>query len=350
MVSRRKWVKIGIILVWFILFVPQYYWNSFYWNRPQVFIGQYELLIFGETHYFYDEDSWIFTLELKSKGNIPVYIREINYTLYEGQTPVKYEVYVDKAGNVLRKDLLRNAVMVPNNETRIIEGDVCTIVGYIYSDADVRAAKRRTNRNVFVDSGETRVNNVTYIDHKGNINHSEHFIEDEPIIIPPGETCIVQFRGPDADYGDTVQIVFRSTGMHYHKNIQLSITQCTPSDPYDLSASAETISHAYYLNEKIEHLERWSPHYTFLCICIGFFLDGYSRANTLSEKRTSLLSAAVFFSFVFFVIVLRVPIGVILVLLYLYYEQKIQDLNDPFVCFLRFFLITMTIIFIVPIV
>jgi len=135
-VSRRKWVKIGIILVWFILFVPQYYWNPFYWNRPQVFIGQYEMMTFEKVNYIYDEDSWIFTLELKSIGNIPVYIREINYTLYKGQTPVKYEAYLDKAGNVLRKDLLRNAVMVPNNETRIIEGDVCTIVGYIYSDAD----------------------------------------------------------------------------------------------------------------------------------------------------------------------------------------------------------------------
>jgi len=347
-VSRRKWVKIGIILVWFVLFVPQNYWNPFYWNRPQVFIGQYGYLNFGETNYVYDEDSWIITLELNSKGNFPVDIHEINYTLYEGQTPVKYEVYVDKDGNVLRKDLLRNAVMVPNNETIIVEGDVCTIVGYIYSDADVRAAKRRSNRCHFVDPGETRVNNVTYIDHKGSINHRKHFIEDEPIIIPPGETCIVQFRGPDAEYGDTVQIVFRSPGIHYTKNIQISTTQFTPSEPYDLSASAETISHAYYLNEKIEYLERWSPHYTFLLVCIGFFLDGYSRANTLSEKRTSLLSAAVFFSFVFFVIVLTVPIGVIFVLLYLYYEQKIQNLNDPFVCFLRFFLITMTIIFVVP--
>jgi hypothetical protein len=347
-VSTRKWVKIGVILAWFILFVPQYYWNPFYWNRPQVFIGQYEHLIFGEPHYFYDVDSWVFTLDLNSIGNIPVYIREMDYTLYEGQTPVNYEVYIDNDGNVIRKDLLRNAVMVPNDETIIVDGDVCAIVGYIYSDADFRAAKSLTDRNVLVESRETSVYDVTYIDYNGKINHREYFREDDPIKIPSGETCIVQFRVPDAERGDTIQIVFKSTGMGYTKNIKVSTTQFTPSEPYDLSASAETISQAYYLNEKIEHLERWSPHYTFLCICIGFFLDDYFRANTLSEKRISLLSSSVFFSFVFFVVVLRVPIGVILVLLYLYYEQKIQDLNDPFVCFLRFFLNTMSLIFIVP--
>ncbi len=247
MVSRRKWAKIGIILVWFVLFVPQNYWNQFYWNHPQGFLGHYGYLNIGETNYVYDEDSWIITLELNSMGDFPVDIHEINYTLYEGQTPVKYEVYVDKDGNVLRKDLLRNAVMVPNNETIIVEGDVCTIVGYIYSDADVRAAKRRSNRCLFVDSGETRVNNVTYIDHKGSINHREHFIEDEPIIIPPGETYIVQFRGPDAEDGDTVQIVFMAQGTHYIKNIQISTTQCTPSGSRIITKGFEEIEFSFTL-------------------------------------------------------------------------------------------------------
>ena len=347
MVSRRKWVKICIILAWFILFVPQYYWNPFYWNRPQVFIGQYEYLDFGEPHCFYDEDSWVLTLELKSIGNIPVNIREIDYTLYEGRTPVKYEVYVDSDGNVIQKHLLRTAVMVPINETVMVGGDVCTVVGYIYSDADVRAAESSTYRNVLVESRETRVYDVTYIDYMGNLNQREYFREDYPIKIPPGETCIVQFRVPYAGYGDTIQVVFRSTGMCYAENLHVSTTRFTPSEPYDLFDSAETMSNVYYRNEKTAHLERWSPHYVFLCVCIGFLLDDYLRANTLSEQRTSLLSVAVFFSYVFFVIVLRAPIGVILVLLYLYYEQKIRDMNDPFVCSLRFFLITMSLIFIV---
>jgi len=225
-VSRRKWVKIGLIIVCLILFAPQNCWNPSYWNRSVAQVGQWEHLRFDKVNYVYDEDSWIFTLELKSKGNIPVYIHEVNYTFYEGQTPVKYETCVDAHGNILLKDLPNTPIMVPDNEKIIVEGDVCKLVGCIFSDADVRTAEGSVDRYLVlsrnVNSGEIRVNNLTYIDCNGAVYHWE-YLESGPIIIPPSMRCVIEFRVPDAESGDTVKILLRSAGMHYTENIQLPI-------------------------------------------------------------------------------------------------------------------------------
>jgi len=220
--SWGKWVKIGLILVCFIIFIPQNYWN-----HQVTQIGQYEDLMFEKVDYIYDEDSWIINLELRSKGNIPVHIHEVYYTLYERQTPDKYETCSDRHSVMLLKDTLSNPIMVPSNEKIIVEG-VCQIIGYIYSDAEVRTSEINVDRYLVlsrdVNPGEIMVNNLTCIDHNGVINHWK-YLENGPITIPPSMKCIIEFRVSDVESRDTVKIVLNSAGMHYTENIQLPITQ-----------------------------------------------------------------------------------------------------------------------------
>jgi len=204
--SRRRCVKIGIILIWIMLFVPQRFWNPFYPPIPQ--INMFELLKFGETYCDYLEDSWVISLELKSLGNMPVQIEKIYFTLYDEKT----QVY-----------------------------------------------------------------DVTYVDYKGDIFREEDLSIRNPILIPDGEISLVQFTIPGTIYGDTVLILIQTRGgCNYIKGIQLSNT------PFDLCASTEMVSKAYYLNMKIEFMHRWKAQYILLCIFIGFFVDGTSLIDKVT--------------------------------------------------------------------
>ena len=226
--SRGEKLGIILLLVCFLLFVPEKNWNPFSPNHPVTQVGQYEDLKFEKVDYEYDEDSWIINLELRSKGNTPVNIHEVYYTFYERQSPVKYETCADGHGVMLLKDDLSNPIMVPNDDKIIVEGEVCLIIGYIYSDAEVRTSNGSVDRYLVlsrnVNPGELKINNLTYIDHNGAINHWE-YPESGPIKIPPNMRSVITFRVPDVASGDTFTIVLSSAGMDYTENIQLPITQ-----------------------------------------------------------------------------------------------------------------------------
>lgn len=198
----------------------------------------FELIKFGETYCDYLEDSWIISLELKSLGNMPVRIERIYFTLYDEKTQVYDVTYVERIrnGDFLREEYLS-----------------------------------------MLHDEKTQVYDITYVDHRGDILHDEDLSRRNPIVIPDGEISIVQFSVPGTINGDTVLILIQTGGgVNYIKGIQLSRT------PFDLSASAEKVSKAYYLNMKIEYLHRWKAQYILLCIFIGFFVDGY-LAHTQSH-------------------------------------------------------------------
>ena len=177
-----------------------YYTWPLYWPLNSQ-IGQFERMNFGENYCDYLEDSWVITYELKSLGNIPVWIEKKYFTLHDEKT----QVY-----------------------------------------------------------------DVTYVDYKGDILREEYLSRRNPIIIPDGETSLVQFTVPGAIYGDTPQILIQTSGgMDYIKGIQLSRT------PIDLNTLAEMISKAYLFNFKMEYMPRWMPLYILLCLWFGIFLDGY---------------------------------------------------------------------------
>jgi hypothetical protein len=212
-----------------MLFVPQRFWNPFYPPIPQ--INMFELLKFGETYCDYLEDSWVISLELKSLGNMPVQIEKIYFTLYDEKTQVYDVTYVERIRN---GDFLREEYL-----------------SMLYDE-------------------KTQVYDVTYVDYKGDIFREEDLSIRNPILIPDGEISLVQFTIPGTIYGDTVLILIQTRGgCNYIKGIQLSNT------PFDLCASAEMVSKAYYLNMKIEFMHRWKAQYILLCIFIGFFVDGY---------------------------------------------------------------------------
>ncbi len=124
---------------------------------------------------------------------------------------------------------------------------------------------------------KTQVYDVTYVDYKGDIFREEDLSIRNPILIPDGEISLVQFTIPGTIYGDTVLILIQTRGgCNYIKGIQLSNT------PFDLCASTEMVSKAYYLNMKIEFMHRWKAQYILLCIFIGFFVDGTSLIDKVT--------------------------------------------------------------------
>jgi hypothetical protein len=131
-------------------------------------------------------------------------------------------------------------------------------------------------KKIFVTDGNqtTRIYNVTYVDHKGNVI-IEDYLCDLPrdkatIRIPYGEYAVFRFSIPrDMINGDEVEVMFRDqTALHFEKVIPL-----LESTPQELKQVVWTQVFRYRLGLILDG--NFMTFYPIFCIYLALFADSY---------------------------------------------------------------------------